>query len=66
MSFAGFRCKSFLCGSSPMKCIDPDLVCDGVNHCGDNSDESFNLCASMLMVNDIQKLRFLKTKKFKF
>ncbi|KAJ6645592.1 hypothetical protein Bhyg_00799, partial [Pseudolycoriella hygida] len=31
-------CKDFRCNSREF-CIHPDLVCDGVNHCGDGSDE---------------------------
>lgn len=31
-------CQSFLCASREL-CIHPSLRCDGVNHCGDNSDE---------------------------
>ncbi|KAF8774690.1 hypothetical protein HNY73_017216 [Argiope bruennichi] len=31
-------CRDFLCMNS--FCITPDLTCDGVNHCGDNSDET--------------------------
>ncbi|XP_055381657.1 uncharacterized protein LOC129612169 [Condylostylus longicornis] len=37
-------CKDFRCEYRDF-CIHPDLVCDNVNHCGDNSDESAsNLC----------------------
>lgn len=37
-------CKDFTCATREF-CIHPDLLCDGVNHCGDNSDESVqNLC----------------------
>ncbi|XP_034111374.1 uncharacterized protein LOC117572592 [Drosophila albomicans] len=37
-------CKDFTCATREF-CISPDLLCDGVNHCGDNSDESVqNLC----------------------
>ncbi|TMW50723.1 hypothetical protein DOY81_004202 [Sarcophaga bullata] len=39
-------CKDFTCGSNGF-CIHPDLLCDGINHCSDNSDESVhNLCQS--------------------
>ncbi|KAG8182188.1 hypothetical protein JTE90_017139 [Oedothorax gibbosus] len=31
-------CRDFLCMNS--FCITQDLTCDGVNHCGDNSDET--------------------------
>lgn len=32
-------CKDFTCTLREF-CIHPDLLCDGVNHCGDGSDES--------------------------
>ncbi|XP_031625352.1 uncharacterized protein LOC116342025 [Contarinia nasturtii] len=32
-------CQTFLCASREL-CIHPDLVCDEINHCGDNSDEN--------------------------
>lgn len=39
-------CKDFTCNSNGF-CIHPDLLCDGINHCSDNSDESVhNLCQS--------------------
>ncbi|XP_046413773.1 laminin subunit alpha-1-like [Neodiprion fabricii] len=39
-------CKDFKCNSREF-CIDTDLVCDGVNHCGDGSDEATStLCAN--------------------
>ncbi|XP_011300411.1 uncharacterized protein loaf [Fopius arisanus] len=39
-------CKDFRCTMN-MFCIDEDLVCDGVNHCGDGSDEvSSSVCAN--------------------
>ena len=28
----------FQCGN--LKCIDPDLMCDGIDHCEDQSDEA--------------------------
>ncbi|XP_077554410.1 uncharacterized protein LOC144169229 [Haemaphysalis longicornis] len=31
-------CREFKCGNS--FCISSNLTCDGVNHCGDNSDET--------------------------
>lgn len=31
-------CRDFLCLNS--FCVTKDLICDGVNHCGDNSDET--------------------------
>lgn len=39
LNFAEHACSTFRCTSKDV-CIDPDLVCDGVNHCGDNSDEA--------------------------
>lgn len=47
-------CKSFQC-TTPSVCIHFDLVCDGINHCSDNSDEDYNLCTSMLTGNDIDE-----------
>lgn len=45
-TFAEHTCKDFTCATREF-CINPDLLCDGVNHCGDNSDESVqNLCQS--------------------
>uniref|UniRef100_A0A1A9VMY9 CUB domain-containing protein n=1 Tax=Glossina austeni TaxID=7395 RepID=A0A1A9VMY9_GLOAU len=39
-------CKDFTCSTTGF-CIHPDLLCDGINHCSDNSDESVhNLCQS--------------------
>ncbi|XP_046737196.1 uncharacterized protein LOC124405969 [Diprion similis] len=39
-------CKDFKCNSREF-CIDTDLVCDGVNHCGDGSDEATStLCTN--------------------
>ncbi|OQR74481.1 hypothetical protein BIW11_09040, partial [Tropilaelaps mercedesae] len=32
-------CKQFKCWSPGKYCISTDLTCDGVNHCGDGSDE---------------------------
>ncbi|XP_067613133.1 uncharacterized protein loaf [Eurosta solidaginis] len=32
-------CNDFTCAAREF-CISPDLLCDGINHCGDNSDES--------------------------
>lgn len=34
-------CRDFRCQSNGY-CISPELLCDGINHCGDNSDESAN------------------------
>lgn len=39
-------CKDFRCNTREF-CIHPDLVCDGVNHCGDGSDEvTSTICQS--------------------
>lgn len=39
-------CKDFRCTQNEF-CIETDLLCDGVNHCGDGSDESTStLCAN--------------------
>lgn len=39
-------CKDFRCNLREF-CIDTDLVCDGVNHCADGSDEISNtMCQS--------------------
>ncbi|XP_034949526.1 uncharacterized protein loaf [Chelonus insularis] len=39
-------CKDFRCTLNEF-CVDKDLVCDGVNHCGDGSDEAPSaLCAN--------------------
>ncbi|XP_043262552.1 uncharacterized protein LOC122403232 [Colletes gigas] len=39
-------CKDFRCTQNEF-CIETDLICDGVNHCGDGSDEATsNLCAN--------------------
>ncbi|RWS19191.1 uncharacterized protein B4U80_02771, partial [Leptotrombidium deliense] len=35
---ASADCNGFKCANS--RCISQDLACDGINHCGDNSDES--------------------------
>lgn len=44
--FTEHTCKDFTCVSNGF-CINPDLLCDGINHCSDNSDESVqNLCQS--------------------
>lgn len=43
----GHTCKDYQCSLREF-CIHQDLLCDGVNHCGDNSDESANsYCQSM-------------------
>ncbi|XP_017764103.1 PREDICTED: enteropeptidase-like [Eufriesea mexicana] len=39
-------CKDFRCTQNEF-CIETDLLCDGVNHCGDASDEATStLCAN--------------------
>lgn len=39
-------CKDFRCQLKEF-CIHPDLICDGVNHCGDASDENVSaMCQS--------------------
>ncbi|KAL0132306.1 hypothetical protein PUN28_000234 [Cardiocondyla obscurior] len=39
-------CKDFRCTQNEF-CIETDLLCDGVNHCGDGSDEATStLCAN--------------------
>ncbi|XP_053971283.1 uncharacterized protein LOC128872516 isoform X2 [Hylaeus volcanicus] len=39
-------CKDFRCTQNEF-CIETDLICDGVNHCGDGSDEATStLCAN--------------------
>ncbi|KAH8286856.1 hypothetical protein KR018_002902 [Drosophila ironensis] len=46
ISLTEHTCKDFTCATREF-CIHPDLLCDGVNHCGDNSDESVqNQCQS--------------------
>ncbi|XP_046455536.1 uncharacterized protein LOC124203013 isoform X2 [Daphnia pulex] len=40
-----FVCRDFRCAQKDF-CISTDLLCDGVNHCGDNTDETTtSLCA---------------------
>jgi len=42
-------CRDFRCAQKDF-CISTDLLCDGVNHCGDNTDESTSsLCADQDM-----------------
>jgi hypothetical protein len=42
---AEFVCRDFRCAQKDF-CISTDLLCDGVNHCGDNTDETTtSLCA---------------------
>ncbi|XP_076546802.1 uncharacterized protein LOC117611637 isoform X2 [Osmia lignaria lignaria] len=38
-------CKDFRCTQNEF-CIETDLLCDGVNHCGDGSDEATSICAN--------------------
>ncbi|XP_066601666.1 uncharacterized protein [Prorops nasuta] len=38
-------CKDFRCTQNKF-CIATDLLCDGVNHCGDSSDETSTLCSN--------------------
>lgn len=66
-------CKEFRCKSSEF-CVSSDLVCDGINHCGDGTDESpHSLCPSKFYVHCVAlweillpKLAFqtLKPKRF--
>lgn len=46
MYFIEHGCKDFRCRDREF-CISADLICDGVDHCDDGSDEtSSNLCQS--------------------
>ena len=45
LSTAELVCRDFRCAQKDF-CISTDLLCDGVNHCGDNTDETTtSLCA---------------------
>ena len=37
---AGWKCSAFLWKCTNGKCIDERYVCDGLDNCGDGSDES--------------------------
>ncbi|XP_044743990.1 uncharacterized protein LOC123306156 [Chrysoperla carnea] len=45
-------CKDFHC-TFPKYCIDMDLVCDGINHCPDGSDESASALCQNTETNTI-------------
>lgn len=46
-------CREFRCARKEF-CVSTDLLCDGVNHCGDNSDETTtSLCADELKATKI-------------
>ena len=59
-------CRDFRCAQKDF-CISTDLLCDGVNHCGDNSDETTtSLCAGEFNCNvffSFSSFFFLLTKK---
>ena len=44
-----FKCKND-------RCIHEDLTCDGADHCGDNSDETFFRCGKDL--KDLMRTKF--------
>lgn len=49
-------CRDFRCQGNGF-CIHPELLCDGVNHCSDGSDESVNAkCQSKSSVTACQGL----------
>lgn len=52
--FLDHACKEVRCLSSEF-CISTDLKCDGVNHCGDGSDESSPLCCKSIYTNKLRK-----------
>ncbi|KAK0393746.1 hypothetical protein QR680_000384 [Steinernema hermaphroditum] len=43
---AAVKCRSFEFGCANAKCIDREFLCDGVDQCGDGSDESPTRCPS--------------------
>ncbi|KAI4487730.1 hypothetical protein M0802_011876 [Mischocyttarus mexicanus] len=48
-------CKDFRCTQNEF-CIETDLLCDGVNHCGDGSDEAPSThCASQIGAQGLSK-----------
>ncbi|XP_015926834.1 uncharacterized protein [Parasteatoda tepidariorum] len=50
-------CQAFRCLND--LCISQDLRCDGINHCGDNSDETSQaLCGDETATNQIMGLNF--------
>lgn len=49
-------CKDFRCTTKEF-CIDTDLVCDGIRHCEDGSDEAAStLCASKFSKDYLSKI----------
>lgn len=49
LPFSEHNCKDFRCNLKEF-CINSELVCDGISHCEDGSDESTStLCASEYM-----------------
>ena len=48
-------CRDFRCAQKDF-CISTDLLCDGVNHCGDNTDETTtSLCAGRTTQNSLER-----------
>ena len=47
------HCKEHKCLNS--FCISKDLCCDGINHCGDNSDETSHAFCPGKLTTDFQK-----------
>ena len=70
--FAEHACRDFRCHAKEF-CIHPDLLCDGVNHCSDASDEStaancqsknffisdFSFCKKLGMTGSCEKWKFI-------